>query len=354
MNESNKTLTTSSQKFGAGHPCFVVAEIGINHNGDMGLAFEEIAAAAEAGADSVKFQSYRTEDFIFDRSLMLEYQSQNKKIVEPQYDIFKRCELSRDQIYRLKEEAERHGLDFHSTPTSVGGIEILKDIGCAIVKNGSDYLSHVELIRAMGESGLITVLSTGMATVAEIDNAVRVFRETGNDKLILLHCTSSYPKPPEDVNLVRISTLKTVFNVPVGFSDHSVGSTAAIGATILGACWIEKHFTLDRSLPGPDHWFSMDPGELHNLVSAVREAERMVGTPHITPTESEVQGRRNFRLSCVAARDIEAGETVRHEDILFQRPGEGIQPAHTDFITGLKLQQPLKKGEQYTKEHFRE
>jgi len=351
---TKRTVTAGSRVIGAGHNCFVVAEIGINHNGDMELARDEIAAAADAGADSVKFQNYRTEDFVSDRALMFEYRSQGRKTVESQYEMFKRCELSRDQVALLKETANQHELDFHSTPTSVDGIQTLKDIGCAIVKNGSDYLTHLDLIRAMGESGLITVLSTGMATAAEIDNAVSAFRETGNDALILLQCTSSYPTPPEDVNLVRLLTLTAAFDVPVGISDHSVGTTAAVGAIVLGACWIEKHFTLDRNLPGPDHWFSMDPKELRELVTVVRDAERMVGSRIIAPTDSEARARRNYRLSCVAAKDMEAGEVISKKDIEFQRPGEGIPPSRVDFLVGLKLQHSLKKGEQYKKEHFRD
>jgi N-acetylneuraminate synthase/N,N'-diacetyllegionaminate synthase len=337
-------IDTTSKVIDIEKDSFIVAEIGINHNGDMKIACDAIAAAAEAGADSVKFQNYRTEDFISDRKLMFEYCSQGKKIIEPQFDMFKRCELSRDQLSILKEETDKCGLDFHSTPTSIDGVKYLQEIGCKIIKNGSDYLTHLELIRAMGETGLTTVLSTGMATLTEIDQAVQTYHETGNEKLILLHCTSSYPTPAKDVNLARLATLSSAFGVPVGFSDHSAGTTASIGATILGASWIEKHFTLDRDLPGPDHWFSMDPKELKDLVRTVREARNMIGNSFILPTVSEQPGRRDSRLSCVAKSEIKKGSIIKESDITFRRPGYGFPPKDIQHIVGRKIKETLSVG----------
>lgn len=332
----------------------IVAEVGINHNGDMGLARESIIAAAEAGADSVKFQNYKTEDFITDRNLIFEYFSQGKTIKEPQYDMFKRCELTRDQLAYLKEQCDQANVLFHSTPTSVEGIKDLQSIGCQLLKNGSDYLTNLRLVRAMGETGLKTILSTGMATLSEIDDAVRAFRETGNEHLMLLHCTSSYPTPTEDVNLARMATLRDVFGVEVGFSDHTNGTTAAVGATILGARWVEKHFTLSKDLPGPDHWFSMDASELSQLVTSIREVEKMLGTSAVGPTPSESLGRRDFRLSCVAARDIPKGESIKPSDIVFQRPGDGIAPVHEGILIGLKLTREIKRGQKFEKGYFNE
>ena len=347
-----QSIQINGSLIGVGHPVFIVAEIGINHNGDMELAKEAIQAAAEAGANSVKFQNYRTEDFIFDRGLVLDYVSQGKSITEPQYDLFKRCEISKDQLHLLKETCDAHGVVFHSTPTSKEGIDDLIQLGSPLLKNGSDYLTNLDLVRLMGKSGLPTVLSTGMATLTEIDQAVQAFRETGNDSLLLLHCTSSYPTPPEETNLSRLKTLKTAFGIPVGFSDHTAGTTAAIGSVMMGACWIEKHFTLDKNFPGPDHRFSMDPDELRELVLAVRDAEKMIGTSAILPTNSESKGRRNYRLSCTAARDIEAGDRLASTDITFQRPGDGIPPAYADFFIGMCAKQLIPKGKQLKKEYF--
>lgn len=332
--------------------CLVMAEIGINHNGDMRLALDSIQAAAGAGADAVKFQNYRTEDFITDRSLMLSYFSRGESVTESQYDLFKRCELDRDNLAILKEESNRLGVMFVSTPTSVDGVDDLIEMGVPFLKNGSDYLGHLPLIRCMGESGLPTILSTGMANREDINEAVRAFRSTGNEHLILLHCTSLYPTPPEEVNLARIPLLAREFGCAVGYSDHTSGTVAAIGAVALGACIIEKHFTLDRNLPGPDHHFSMDPGELAKLVSQVRIMSRCLGVSQIAPVAAEWQSRNEYRLSCVAARALEAGRCLRAEDIAFRRPGTGMRPALAELLIGRRLRHNAARGHVFTDEDF--
>jgi len=333
-----------TRAIGAGAPCFLVAEIGINHNGDMDLAKRMIDAAARAGADSVKFQNYRTEDFISDRSLKHEYISQGRPVVEPQYDLFKRCELKPAALLELKKYSDDRGVLFHSTPTSEDGIRDLVEIGVAILKNGSDYLTHLPLIRAMGRTGLPTVLSTGMAASEEISEAVQAFRETGNDRLVLLHCTSSYPTPPAETNLRRIPALAETYRCPAGFSDHTEGIEAAIGAVALGACWIEKHFTLDKNLPGPDHRFSADPAEFEALVKGIRRMEQTLGDSRLGPTPSEAQGRLNYRLSCVAVRPLPAGHTLTEGDLAFRRPGTGLPPAQAPSLIGRRLKRALQTG----------
>lgn len=326
---------------GPGAPCFVAAEIGINHNGDLALAKQTIDAAVEAGADAVKFQNYRAEDFIADRSLTYTYISQGQPVTESQFDLFKRCELSPSDLAALKAHCDHRGILFHSTPTSADGIAELVELGAPALKNGSDFLTHLPLIQAMGRSGLPTVLSTGMATLAEIDDAVRAFRLTGNERLILLHCTSAYPTPAEDVHLRRIPSLAAAFGCPVGLSDHTDGIAAAIGAVALGACWIEKHFTLDKTLPGPDQHFSADPAELRSLVVAVRTLEAALGDPHIGPSPAELEARRAYRLSCVTARALPAGHCLTADDIAFRRPGTGVPPAHAGLLVGRRLVRDL-------------
>lgn len=339
-----KTIQIGSRTVGAGQPCFIVAEVGINHNGDLSLAKEEIAAAAEGGADSVKFQNYRTEDFIRDTALTYEYLSQGRKVVESQFEMFKRCELTTDQLLELKACCDTHGVVFHATPSGAAGLADLVAIGVPVLKNGSDYLSHLPFVRAMGETGLPTVLSTGMATLAEIDDAVRVFRETGNEQLLLLHCTSSYPTPPGAVHLRKMRTLADAFACPVGLSDHTAGTAAAAGAAALGAVWFEKHFTLRRDLPGPDHWFSSDPAEFTALVEAIRSVEAMLGDAAIGPVAEEAAAREEYRLSCVAARDLPAGHVLAPEDYVFSRPGHGIPPAHAYLLPGRALAKPVRSG----------
>jgi len=337
-------IRIGDRRIGPDYPAFIVAEIGINHNGDMELAHAMIDAAAESGADSVKFQNYRTEDFISDHRLTYEYICQGKPVVETCYDMFKRCELKRDDLMMLSEHCSRRGIVFHSTPTSPDGVEDLLSADASVLKNGSDYLTHLPLIRAMGETGLPTVISTGMATLCEIDEAVRTFRATGNHGLILLHCTSSYPTPKEDVNLSRIPTLAAAFDCPVGFSDHTMGILAVVGAVMLGACWVEKHFTLDKSLPGPDHWFSSDPVEFKSQVEAVRNIEAMRGKSTVQPAASETRGRLEYRLSCTTADALPAGHKLTEADIAFRRPGSGVPPAHAYLLLGHRLKRSLPRG----------
>lgn len=346
----NRNIYLDKRVLGEKGACFIVAEIGINHNGDMDLAKAMITAAVKAGVDAVKFQNYKTEDFVLDKSITYDYEQNGVTISESQWAMFKRCELSEKQLVELKLFCDEKEVVFLSTPTSIDGLDILKDIGSCLVKNGSDFLTNPELISAMGASGLLTVLSTGMATVGEIDDAVCWFAEAGGEDLILLHCTSSYPTPDDEVNLNRIRVLSETFGCLSGFSDHSQGITAAIGARVLGACFIEKHFTTDKGLPGPDHRFSADAREMKELVNAVRSIDKMLGLPAIVPTPSEQNGRRQFRLSCVAADNIEAGTIINDEHILYGRPGTGIQPKNKWILLDRKLKKNISKGQPFHKD----
>jgi N-acetylneuraminate synthase/N,N'-diacetyllegionaminate synthase len=196
----------------------------------------------------------------------------------------------------------------------------------------------------MGETGLPTVISTGMATLAEIDEAVRAFRATGNPNLMLLHCVSCYPTPAKETNLARIRSLARVFGCPVGFSDHTQGPLAAVLSVAFGACLIEKHFTLQHDLPGPDHWFSVTPAELADLVKTVRDAESMIGTGTLAPIESEKQGRQDYRLSCVAASNLPQGHRLGAQDIVYRRPGYGVAPGEANWLRGRTLLRAVRRG----------
>jgi N,N'-diacetyllegionaminate synthase len=337
-----KTITIDGRVVGTGLPCYLVAEIGINHNGDMELAKKTITAAKEAGAEAVKFQNYYTEDFITDKTLAYEYLLAGKPVSESQFEMFKRCELSLANLRLLKEHCDRVGVSFHSTPTSERGINDLLSLNTPVLKNGSDYLTHLPLVRMMGKTGLPTVLSTGMATVSEIDQSVSAFRETGNENLILLSCTSAYPTPPDEVNLQKLTSLSDTFESLVGFSDHTDGIVAGVGSIVFGSIWLEKHFTLDKTLPGPDHRFSCDKSEFTKLASAIRQIEAMLGSSKLGPTASELYSRVNFRLSCQSAADLPAGHVLKEKDIAFRRPGTGIPPAQVSFLIGRTLKHALK------------
>jgi len=347
-----KPIQVVDRFIGPGHPCFIVAEIGINHNGDVSLAEKSIIAAAEAGADAVKFQNYRTEDFLSDRTLTYSYRSGGKTIKESQYDMFKRCELTTVELRKLKKTCDRVGTIFFSTPTGREGLEDLIAVKARLVKNGSDFLTNIPLIEAMARSAIPTILSTGMATIAEIDDAVRAFRRAKGKDLMLLHCTSSYPTPSDDVNLRRIPMLASTFGCPSGLSDHTEGIVAAIGAACIGACMIEKHFTLDRNLSGPDHWFSSTPDEFRTLVDAVRTVEKQLGNPIIGPTPSEETGRKGYRLSCVAADHLNVGHRLVESDIVFRRPGTGLPPVMISTLIGRRLTRKVPRGKAFDQSDF--
>lgn len=338
-----KTIRVGNRLIGEGQPCFVVAEIGINHNGDFELATAMIEAAAKSGADAVKFQNYCTEDFLSDRTLNYTYKSQGREITESQWDMFKRCEPKADWLARLKSFCAERRIVFFSTPTSEEGVRNLVEIGIPLLKNGSDYLTHLPLLEYMGRTGVPTILSTGMADEQDIDDAVAAIRK-GSSPLILLHCTSAYPAKPDNVNLRRMISLRERYDASVGFSDHTEGWCAAVQAATLGACLIEKHFTLDHNLAGPDHSFSSTPQEFAELVQQVREAELRMGSPAIVPAEAEKTGRREYRLSAVATEDLQAGAIVTAELIRFRRPGTGIPVRDLGKYLGRRLSRPVNKG----------
>lgn len=346
-------INAGGRRIGVGQPCLIAAEVGLNHNGDLDLALRSIDAAVDAGADAVKFQNYHTEDFLSDERLTYTYRSGGEEVTESQYAMFKRCEIGPGMLAALKAHCDKRGVLFFSTPTGDKGIRELVAAGALLIKNGSDFLTHVDVVRAMAESGVPTVLSTGMATLAEIDSAVRLFRASGGQQLVLLHCTSSYPTPPDQVNLRRIATLQAAFGCPVGFSDHSEGVAAATAAVALGACFVEKHFTLDRNLPGPDHLFSCDPQDFRALVRAIRTVEAALGDSMPGPTASEALGRIQFRLSCMTARALPSGTRLEDTDIVFRRPGTGIAPELRGALVGQVLPGDLPAGEILTWEHFR-
>jgi len=338
------TILAEGRLIGGGQPCFMVAEVGVNHNGDLSLAHRLIDAARAAGADAVKFQNYRTKDFIASSDLTYSYLSNGQIRSEPQKHMFERYELDNEQFAELKAHCDDLGVIFFSTPTSIEGLAFLTKLGVPLLKNGSDFLTHVGLIAAMAASTIPTILSTGMATPEEIDDAVGTFRAAGGTDLVLLHCTSTYPAPMEELNLARIPALSHRYACPVGFSDHSLGPVAAIGAVAMGACIIEKHFTLDRAMDGPDHWFSSDPSEWTALVSAIKDVEKAIGTAEFGPTPSELAGRHGFRLSCVAAIPFEKGRVLAADDIVIRRPGTGIPPKFLNELIGRKLARDVVAG----------
>lgn len=338
----------SNRQMGKEEPCFIVAEIGVNHNGDIYLAKKMINAAKDAGADAVKFQTWKTENIILKDVEMAEYQKENlsNKSEKSQFEMLKKLELPYDWHFELKEYAEELGLMFFSTMEDKESIDFLiKELKIPLIKVGSGDLTNYPLLKHTARFGIPMVLSTGMATLSEIDEAVRTVLNEGNKDIILLQCTTQYPCPYEDVNLRAMLSLKEAFKTVVGFSDHSLGIECAVAAVSLGAKYIEKHFTLDRNLPGPDHKSSLEPEEFKRMVTAIRNTEKALGDGIKRPMSSELKNKRIVTRKIVAARSIKKGEVLNEENVTFKRANEGLTANYYKLIEGKKAKKTIKLDE---------
>jgi len=329
---------------GEGKRTFIIAEVGVNHNGDPHVALEMIDTAADAGVDCVKFQTFHAEEFINSPGEIYEYNSQGRPVKESMLEMFRRLELKREDFARLFTHARKRGLIPLSTPTDREAVDLLDELGAEAFKIGSDDLVYTPFLEYVGRKQKPVILSTGMARGFDIDRALRAITGEGNDNIILLHCVSLYPTPEEALNLRRIQTLGAVFDFPIGFSDHSSGTTACIGAVALGACVLEKHFTLNKDMAGPDHWFSADPNELASLVREVRRLERALGGGALKPSVSEQEMARLCRRSIVAGRDLPKGHCLSESDLAYQRPGTGLPPYDRDRVLGRRTMAAIPKG----------
>ncbi len=329
---------------GEGEPTFIVAEAGVNHNGDIGLAKRLIDVAVEAGADAVKFQTFKAERVVSTSAPKAEYQKQTTDAEESQLEMLKRLELSPAAHRELQAYCKKRGVLFLSTPFDEESVDLLDELGVPAFKVGSGEITNWPLLEYIARKGKPIILSTGMSYLSEVDEAVRVIRETGSDQLVLLHCVSNYPADPADANLRAMQTLATAFEAPVGFSDHTPGIEVSLAAAALGAAVIEKHFTLDRSLPGPDHRASLEPEELKALVRGIRTVESALGDGQKRPTTSEANTAAVVRRSLVAAYDIPAGTVLTEKHIAFRRPGTGLPPSMRSFLVGLSARIDIPAG----------
>lgn len=344
----NKLVEIDGRTIGPGHQTLVVAEAGINHNGSLDLAREMIAVAARCGADAVKFQAYHAEEFLSSKDLTYTYHSQGDQITESQYDMFKRNEFGRRELEILHDECGRHGVIFLCTATDTEACRALVEMGVGAIKVGSDDLVHHPMLCEFAKAGKPLILSTGMADLEEIRRTVGVIEKAGAAEIVLLHCTSMYPTPEDRANILCIETLHREFECPVGYSDHTFGISAAVGAIALGACLVERHFTLDRQLPGPDHAFSADPTTLAAMVQAVRTMEGNLGSADVRPTPEELDMRAIARRSVVARDAIAVGTSLTPQHFAYKRPGTGIAPMDGHLLLGRRTSRDLAAGELIT------
>ena len=316
----------------------ILAEAGANHNGSIKLAKKLISVAADSGADFVKFQTFITENIITKNAIKADYQKKQTDPRESQFEMSKKLELSRNDHLELIEHCKLSGIEFLSTAFDIDSVNFLNELDIPFYKIASGEITNLPLIRYLGSMGKPIVMSTGMSNLKEIENAMNVLLNSGMKKndLTLLHCNTEYPTPFDDVNLLAMVSLRDKFQIKVGYSDHTPGIEVPIAATALGAEIIEKHFTLDRTLPGPDHAASLEPKELKNMVSSIRNIQSALGNGVKIPSKSELKNISIARKSIVAKFKIKKGEIFSESNLTIKRPGTGISPMDWDEIIGQK------------------
>lgn len=339
-----KPIKIGEKWVGPGHPCFIIAEAGVNHNGDVDRAYAMVDVAADVGVDAIKFQTFRTEALVTSRAQSADYQAKATG-EENQFALLKSLELGFDDFSGLAEHAEEKGVIFLATPFDDESALFLNDIGVPAFKISSGDVSNLPFLERISTFAKPMILSTGMATLGEVEAAVNTIRNRLKESLVLLHCVSDYPANPADANLRAMATMEKAFHVSVGFSDHTPGIAVAVAAVGLGACIVEKHFTLDRTLPGPDHEASLEPGELKALVSAARMVESALGDGVKRPTPRELETACRVRRSIVSARAVKAGEVLTMDDLALKRPGIGLQPSMVEEVIGKRSRRDLQAGE---------
>jgi N,N'-diacetyllegionaminate synthase len=325
----------------------VIAEAGVNHNGELSLAKRLIDVAAEAGADMVKFQTFSADRLVTVSAGKAEYQSHTTEASETQHAMLRRLELSAGMHHELIEHCRLRRIEFFSTGFDTQSVDFLAQLGFTRFKIPSGEITNLPYLRHVGSFGKPIILSTGMATLGDIEAALDALERAGarRDQITVLHCNTEYPTPMVDVNLRAMLTIGEAFGVAVGYSDHTLGIEVPIAAVALGATVIEKHFTLDRTLPGPDHQASLEPNELLAMVRAIRNIELALGNPLKRPSPSEIKNRPVGRKSIVAARAIRAGESFSAENLTTKRPGIGLSPMLWDDLMGRKAQRPYESDE---------
>lgn len=313
---------------------YIIAEAGVNHNGDFNLAKKMIYEAKQAGADAVKFQTFVSQNLVSSFAPKAEYQKKTTGSSESQQEMLKKLELSFGDFKLLKDYANKLNIDFLSTPFDEDSLEFLKTLEMPLWKIPSGEITNLPYLMKIEETKKPIILSTGMSTIEEIEQALNVFKDYNRNNIILLHCNTEYPTPFNDVNLKAMKTLESRFNVKVGYSDHTKGIEVAIAAVALGAVVIEKHFTLDKNMIGPDHKASLEPNELASMVNAIRNIEISLGSGDKNPSDSEKKNIAIARKSIVAKQEIKKGEVFTTDNLTVKRPGDGISPMEWFNILG--------------------
>ena len=338
---------------GEHHPerqCFIIAEVGVNHNGSLDLATRLVDVAAEAGATAVKFQSFKAEKLVLPSARKARYQAERTGSKESQFEMLKRLELSESDHRDLFNYCKKRGIIFLSTPFDEESADFLESLGITAYKLPSGEITNFRLLRSVARKQKPIILSTGMCTLSDVESALSIIESQGNTQVALLHTVSSYPADPQDVNLKAIDTLAAAFGKPVGYSDHTLGIEVALAAVARGACIVEKHLTLDRRFPGPDHAASAEPAEFAQLVKGIRNIEKALGDGRKKPRPSENDISLAARRSIVLAKDVAAGTCLTEEHLALRRPGNGLPPSLWPLIIGRTMRHDASEGTPLTLE----
>ncbi|MGE5402627.1 MAG: N-acetylneuraminate synthase [Ignavibacteriales bacterium] len=325
-----------------------MAEAGVNHNGSLELAMKLVEAAKEAGADAVKFQTFKAEKLVSRKAVKAEYQMNSTSADESQFNMIKKLELSQDDHIKLFDFCKKTGIEFLSSPFDEESADFLDEIGLEIFKIPSGEITNIPFLKHIAQKGKKIILSTGMSQLGEIEEALSVINAYNTGDVVLLHCVTEYPAPYGEINLRAMLTLKQAFNIRVGYSDHSPGIEISLAAIALGAEVIEKHFTLDKNLPGPDHKASLEPEELKNMIASIRNIEKSLGDGIKRPAECEIKNIHIARKSLVAVTDIAEGELISLSNISVKRPGSGILPKYLEQVIGKRARTSIAAEEVMT------
>ncbi len=330
---------------GEGKPCFIIAEAGVNHNGDINLAKKLIDVAIDAGVDAVKFQTFRAEDVVVEKTPMANYQMKNIGIEKSQLEMLQQYELTYTDFKELKDYCDEKNIIFLSTPHSEDAADFLEPL-VPVYKIGSGDLTNIPFLEKVAVKGKPMIIGTGMATLDEVKEALATIYQLKDEQVILLHSTTSYPCSLNEVNIKAMQSMRKDLNCLVGYSDHTLGLTVPLMAVTMGAVVIEKHFTLDKTMSGPDHKASLEPDELKAMVRSIKEVEKAMGEGVKRPTKSEEKIMQLIRKSIVAKKDLPTGTKMTREIVTSKRPGTGLSPKYLNKIVGRRLKKSVKKDEQ--------
>ena len=338
-----KTIILGGKKIGIGRPPFIVAEAGVNHNGRLDLALKLVDAAAKAGADAIKFQTFRAEDVVIKKGKMAVYQKKNIGRSASQLAMLKSLELQESFYEPIMRRCREKNILFLSTPHGgFAAVDFLQNLGVAAFKFGSGDINNFPVLQYAARFNKPMILGTGMATMQEIKDAIQYIKKAGNNKIIILHCTTNYPCPLDEVNLSAMQSMMNELGILVGYSDHTLGVQVPTMAATLGACLIEKHFSLDKTMPGPDHKASIEPDELREMIKSVKRVKAILGSPLKQPTRFELMMLKDVRKSVVSIRAIKKGDKFTEENIGIKRPGVGLPPQHYIMLLNKKARRAIR------------